>query len=123
MSSFKDKEIGGLREQDLGDNAERYGFLIAEGEQVLGEYKSVRDLAVFTTKRLILVDVQGFTGKKTHYFCLGYSKMTAFSCETAGTFDLDSEFRVWASGLGMIKLEFLRGTDIKKVASILSKHS
>ncbi|MGL5291887.1 MAG: PH domain-containing protein [Vibrionaceae bacterium] len=123
MSSFKDKKIGGLREQEIGENAERYGFLVAEGEQVLGEYKSVRDLAVFTTKRIILIDVQGFTGKKMHSFCLSYSKITAFSCETAGTFDLDSEFRVWASGLGVIELEFLRGTDIKKVASILSKHS
>lgn len=123
MSSFKDKKVTGLREQDLGDNVERYGFLITEGEQVLSEYKSVRDLAVFTSKRIILVDVQGFTGKKAHYFCLNYSKITAFSCETAGTFDLDSEFRVWASGLGVIELEFLKGTDIKKVATILSKYS
>lgn len=118
--SFKDKKIVALQEQKIGAGAERYDFLIQPDEEVKAEYKSIRDMAIFTNKRLITVDVQGLRGKKAEFFCLNYSKITAFSCETAGTFDLDADFKVWASGLGVLEMEFMKGTDIKKLAQLLS---
>ena len=38
--------------------------LLASGEQVEKAYKLVRDLIIFTDKRLILVDKQGYDSKK-----------------------------------------------------------
>lgn len=117
---FKGLKLVGLTEHPAGTGEERYGFLFQEGETVELEYKTVRDMLILTNKRLITVDVQGLRGKKAEYFILPYSKITAFSVETAGTFDLDAEFKIWASGLGEIEFEFLKGTNVKKIASLLS---
>lgn len=69
-------------------------------------FKAVRDFVVFTDKRLVAVNVQGITGKKRDFTSLPYSKIQAFSIETAGTFDLDAELDLWFSGLGKVRLEF-----------------
>lgn len=119
--SFSDKQIVALREQSIGSGADTYEFLLQEDEYVELEYKSVRDMAIFTNKRMITIDVQGFTGSKVEFFCVSYGKVSAFSCETAGTFDLDSDFKVWISGLGLLQFEFLKGTDIKKLAKVLCR--
>lgn len=119
---FDGKKIIALTEQQLGDGADRYKFLLLDDENVLVEYKSIRDRLVFTNKRIISIDIQGITGKKAEFFVLPYSKATAFSVETAGSFDLDAEFKVWASGLGKLEFEFVRGTDVLKLARILSLH-
>ena len=112
-----------LGEQPIGSNAKRYEAVLLDGEIVLAEYKTVRDCLVFTNKRVISIDVQGLTGKKVEIFSLPYSKITAYSVETAGTFDLDAEFKVWASGLGMMEFRFIKGTDIGKVNKILGNHT
>ena len=72
-----------------------YGQLLAEGEQIEVGFKVIRDTFVFTNKRLLLVDIQGMTGKKTEYLSIPYSKITQFSIETAGHFDLDAELKIW----------------------------
>ena len=77
--------------------------LMVNGEEILSSYQTVRDGVVFTTKRIIAVNIQGITGKKKDITSLPYSKIQAFSVETAGTFDLDSELDLWFSGLGNIK--------------------
>ena len=71
----------------------------------------MRDYIVFTSKRIIAVNVQGITGKKKDFTSLPFSKVQAFSLETAGTFDLDAE-AVWFSGLGRVKFEFKGNTDV-----------
>ncbi|MDP4024106.1 PH domain-containing protein [Methylobacterium sp. NEAU 140] len=73
------------------------GFLV-EGEAVRVAFKVIRDLFVFTDRRLILVDRQGLTGRKVSYLTVPYRAITSFSVETAGTFDLDSELKIWVSG-------------------------
>ncbi|EGR0499543.1 TPA: PH domain-containing protein [Vibrio cholerae] len=117
---FKGLKLVGLTEETAGSNQERYGFLIQPNETVELEYKTIRDLLILTNKRLITVDIQGLRGKKAEFFSLPYSKITAFSVESAGTFDLDCEFKIWASGLGDIEFAFLKGTDVKKIATLLS---
>ena len=72
--------------------------VILEGEEIKVAFKMVRDLYVFTDWRIILVDKQGITGRKTEYMTIPYKAITSFSIETAGTFDLDSELKVWISG-------------------------
>ncbi len=117
---FKGIKIVGLTEEKVGKNEDRYGFLIQENETVELEYKTMRDMLVLTNKRLISIDIQGLRGKKAEFFCLPYNKITAFAVETAGTFDLDAEFKIWASGLGELEYQFLKGTDVKRIAKLLS---
>ena len=73
--------------------------LLINGEEIIGAYKAMRDYCVFTNKRVIAVNVQGMTGKKKDFTSLPYSKVSAYSIETAGVFDLDSELeciqRTW----------------------------
>ena len=49
-----------------------------------------------------------------------YSKITAISVETNGSFDLDSELKIWTSGLGLFGIEFIRGTDVKEIIKLVN---
>ena len=95
--------------------------LLIKDEEILAEYKSLRDYVVFTTKRIITVNVQGITGKKKDYSSLQYSKIQAFSVETAGTLDLGSELELYFSGLGKVKLEFVGESEIVQIGRFISR--
>lgn len=97
--------------------------LLVPGEQVVSSYSSMRDYVVFTNKRLISVNVQGLTGKKKDFTSLPYSKVQAFSIETAGHLDLDSELTLVFSGLGTVKFEFTGNCDIKSLAHLIASSS
>lgn len=101
--------------------AREYGRLLAPGEQVHAAYQLVRDAFLFTDRRLILVDKQGMTGRKVEYHTLPYRSITHFSVETAGTFDLDAELKIWLSGgqLPIVK-QFGKGVDVYEVQALLS---
>ncbi|WP_411290168.1 PH domain-containing protein [Sphingorhabdus sp.] len=94
------------------------GLLLTD-EKVIGAYKAMRDGVVFTNKRVIVVNVQGITGKKKDYTSLPYSKIVAFSVETAGSFDLDSELEMYFSGLGKVKLEFTGQSNVVEISKII----
>ena len=70
---------------------------LSVNEQVELAYVLVRDLIVFTEKRLILVDKQGVTGKKTSYKSIPYHSISRFTVESSGHFDLDAELKIWIS--------------------------
>ena len=80
--------------------------MLVQGEEVYRSFKGARDSVHFTSKRIIAVNVQGLTGKKMDYSSLPYSKIQAWSVETAGRFDRDCELEMWFSGLGKVRLEF-----------------
>ncbi|WP_278320935.1 PH domain-containing protein [Clostridium tetanomorphum] len=61
-------------------------------------------------------------GKKKEFMIIPFSKISTFSCESAGTFDIDAEMKVWCSGIGRIEFEFMKGTDIKTLLRILSMY-
>lgn len=99
-----------------------YDFLI-EGESIIGSYQSVRDGVVFTNKRIIAINVQGMTGKKKDFTCIPYSKITTFSLETAGVFDLDAELEIYLSAVGKVKFEFTGSTDVKQICKMISTYA
>lgn len=92
------------------------------GEDVIGTFQSIRDGVVFTNKRIFVINVQGLTGKKKDFTSLPYSKIQAFSVETAGVLDLDSELELWFSGLGKIKLEFVAQANVSQICKMISDH-
>ena len=85
-------------------------------------FKGARDSVVFTNKRLIAINVQGLTGKKRDYSSLPYSKIQAWSVETAGRFDLDAELELWFSGLGKVRLDFKGQVDIRAIGQLIGTY-
>jgi hypothetical protein len=117
MIDFKNGSFFKLKESN------DYGTMVSEllipGETILNAFRAMRDGVVFTDKRVIAVNVQGITGKKRDFTSLPYSKIVAFSVETAGTFDLDAELELYFSGLGKVKFEFTGQTNITEIAKVI----
>ena len=95
--------------------------ILVNGEEIVRSFQSIRDGVVFTNKRIITINIQGLTGKKKDFTSLPFSKIQAFSVETAGAFDLDSELELWFSGMGRIKLEFIGATDVAYLCKMISE--
>lgn len=121
--SFLGGIIGNASRMDPVAAAHEYGRLLGQGEQVHAAYLLVRDAFLFTDRRLILVDKQGLTGKKIEYHTVPYRSITHFSVETAGTFDLDAELKIWLSGSAVpIAKQFGKGVDVYEVQALLSHY-
>lgn len=96
--------------------------MFVPGEEIISTFQSIRDGVVFTNKRIIAINIQGITGKKKDFTSLPYSKIQAYSVETAGTLDWDSELELWFSGLGKIKLEFIAAANVAEICKMISLH-
>jgi hypothetical protein len=94
--------------------------LLLEEETLLVAAKTVRDFVVFTDKRILAVNVQGMTGRKRDFTTLPYSRIQAFSVETAGTFDMDAELELWFSGLGKVRFEFRGSFDVTYLGRLIA---
>ncbi len=96
--------------------------VLIPNEKVDMAFTLVRDLIVFTDKRLILVDKQGITGKKVDYKSIPYKSISRFSVETSGHFDLDAELKIWISSaeLPSVSLQFRKDKDIVCYSTSLS---
>ena len=117
---FKNAEYLKLMEVDPRKGAQQVEGMLIPGETVIACFKGVRDGVVFTNKRVIAFNVQGITGKKTDYTSLPYKRVQAFSIETAGVVDLDSELHLWFSSVGKVRFEFARGVDVKKLSTYIA---
>ena len=81
---------------------------ISRNENVFLSVKTIRDVAIFTDKRILVADKQGITGKKIEYYTIPYKSIVTYAIETAGTFDLDSEIKLILSGGLKIELKFMK---------------
>ena len=121
MIDFKNAEYLKLMEVDPRKGAQQMEGMLIPGENVIACFKSVRDGVIFTNKRVISINVQGITGKKVDFTSLPYSKIQAFSVETAGTFDWDSELELWFSGMGAVKFEFVSDANVTAICKMISE--
>jgi hypothetical protein len=94
------------------DFAAKHGGAMTDGEQVRFAFKTVRDYIAFTSWRVLAVNVQGLTGSKVEYLTVPYRSINAFSIESAGTFDLDAELKLYLSGHPPIEFKLARDTDM-----------
>ena len=114
--------IGNSSEVPAAQLQAEYAPILMPGEQVLKGYMLVRDAFVFTDKRLILVDKQGLTGKKVEYQSVPYRAVVRFAIETAGTFDLDAELRIWlASTAEPVSRQFTKQVNVYEVQQMLAR--
>lgn len=112
---------GSVSQEDL---LKKYEQLLTDNEEIEMGFKLIRDTFIFTNKRLILVDVQGLTGNKTEYKSIAYKSITRFSVETAGTFELDAELKIWVSSelQPSIVKQFNKSVNVYEVQKILAHH-
>lgn len=95
--------------------------MLVAGEQAHAAFKTIRDVAVFTNKRLIVRDSQGLTGKKIEQYSLPWSSVNMWSSENAGHLDLDSEIELWTRA-GHVKISLRRGADIRRIDALIADH-
>lgn len=97
--------------------------MLVPNEKVAQAYKILRDLIVFTNERLIMVNVQGLSGKRKEITSIPYSQISVFSKESAGTLDLNCEIKLYVRGYPIpVVLQFGRDSNIDVVYRVISEH-
>ena len=121
--SILNKLLGNASVVSPEELTKKYEKLLIINEQVELGFKLFRDVFMFTNKRLIIVDVQGLTGSKVEYRSMPYKNISRFSLETAGTFDLDAELKIWISGENSptVSKKFNKSIDVYEVQKFLAE--
>ena len=115
--------MGNASEADATDVQTRIEQVLMPGEKVEKAYQLIRDMFIFTDKRLIFVNKQNLTGSKVEYQSIPYRSITRFSVETAGTFDLEAELKIWLTGTAEpLKLQFNKKLSIYEVQNVLAAY-
>ena len=116
--------MGHASEVSIDKITKEFQPILIDDERIERAYKLIRDMLVFTNKRLILVNKQGLTGSKIDYQSIPYGSIKMFSKESAGIADLDAELKIWLTGESepTIKQDFRKGDNINEAYRILSKY-
>jgi hypothetical protein len=95
--------------------------LLVTGETAIAAYRTFRDAAIFTNKRLIVRDAQGLTGKKVEIHSLPYSSIYMWSSENGhGIFNINSEIELWTKA-GHIKVNLNKGLDVRRLDKLIAE--
>ena len=116
--------LGNASEADSDKTESLLEDTLIEDESIEKAFQVIRDMFVFTNKRLILIDKQGVTGSKMEVLTIPYSKITKFSKESAGHIDMDAELKLWiGSETEPLVKEFKAGDNINEVYKIISTYT
>ena len=109
-----------LKEIELESIRSEIRELMIPNEQPAAAFKTVRDQVVFTNKRILVINVQGVTGKKVSYFTYPYSKVQYFGVETAGLMDIDSELVLVFSDGARLTFDFRASVDVRGISRLIA---
>ena len=114
--------LGNASVMDNNEIQKQFEKIFIQNEKVEAGFKIIRDVFIFTDRRLVLIDKQGLTGRKVEYLSIAYKSISKFSVETAGTFDLDAELKIWVSSekLPSVSKKFNKSVDVYEVQKILA---
>ena len=114
--------LGNASVMDNNEVQKQFEKIFIQNEKVEAGFKIIRDDFIFTDRRLVLIDKQGLTGRKVEYLSIAYKSISKFSVETAGTFDLDAELKIWVSSekLPSVSKKFNKSVDVYEVQKILA---
>jgi len=115
--------LGNASEVNIENISNEFEPILIDGEIIEKAYKLIRDMFIFTNKRLILVEKQ-LVGSKVDYMSIPYSSIKKFSKESAGILDMDAELKIWLNhDNNPIVKQFGKGSNnINEVYKILSLH-
>ena len=114
--------LGNASEVSIEAITKEFEPIIVPGENIEKAFKLVKDMFIFTNKRLILVEKQ-LVGSKTGYTSIPYANVIKFSKESAGILDLDAELKIWISGSATpFQKQFNKKLSIYDVQSVLASY-
>lgn len=116
-----DSQLLNLKEMSVSDVKKEVYIFLVPNEEIIQAFKTIRDQVVFTNKRVIVINVQGITGKKTSYFSYPYTKIQYFGIETAGVLDIDSELILTFNDGNKLQFDFKSQVNIKQICSCISQ--
>ncbi|MBP3415492.1 MAG: PH domain-containing protein [Clostridia bacterium] len=120
MIDFKNASFFKLSQVPVREFTSLLEPLMINGEHILSAYQTVRDGIVFTNLRIFAINVQGVTGRKIDVTSIPYKSIKAFSVESAGSFDNDSELDVFVSAIGNIRFEFVGESNMELICKTIS---
>ncbi len=86
--------------------------LLAEGETAIASYKTIRDVACITDKRLILCDKQRITGMRKSIYSIPYRSIDVWKFVTAGPTDIGVQLEIWTE-VSHFTINVERSCDVK----------
>ena len=86
--------MGNFSEQDSQKLTTEYQDFLFADEVIMKGYQLIRDALIFTNFRIIFVDKQGATGKKTAFQSIYLDDIIDVEVETAGALADDSELTI-----------------------------
>ncbi len=97
--------------------------ILIPGELVEKAFKLVKDIFIFTNKRLIMVSKLGFRQSRIECLTIPYCSIRKFSKEGSGLFEEDGELKLWINGdENPLCKTFKKSMDINEIYQILSKY-
>ncbi len=100
-----------------------YGQLLADGEIIEAGFVVFRDTFLFTNKRLILVEIQGISGRQIEYLSVPYCNIMKFSVQTGEKFNLNAELKLWIGSETIpIEKKFNADVNVYEVQKVLAGH-
>ncbi|HEY5612713.1 MAG TPA: PH domain-containing protein [Lysobacter sp.] len=119
-----DTLLGHAGEKPVDKLGDEFAPLLAPDETLQRAFGLIRDLIVFTDRRLIFVNKQGVTGRKVEYVSIPYRSIAMYSLETAGHFDLEAELKIWISGQAApIQHSLGRNSGAQDIVALLAQHT
>lgn len=86
--------LGNMSEVSVDDLTREYGAYLMDGETIQLGFRLVRDVVLFTDKRIVDFDKQGATGQKMRVDYISLSNIVYVTAETAGFGLDDSEISI-----------------------------
>lgn len=94
MDKLVQGALGNMNEISPEELQKEYGAYLMDGETIQVGFRLVRDVVLFTDKRIIDFDKQGATGQKMRVDSINLSSIIHVSAETSGFGLDDSEINV-----------------------------
>mmetsp|Transcript_3586 Transcript_3586/g.9306 ORF Transcript_3586/g.9306 Transcript_3586/m.9306 type:complete len:525 (+) Transcript_3586:878-2452(+) len=118
----KDEESMDVTE--LNEKLHSTEHLLLDDENVVMAFKSGDNCVAFTSSRVLVIDVEALSRKKTKFTSIPYWHIIAFSAQSSGEWNKDSQLQLYTRNLWDLKtfaLDLKKGrADIGKIQKFLS---
>lgn len=91
-----------------------------QNEEVIGCYKGIRDLIIFTDIRIVSIDVQGITGKQKVIVTIPYTHICEMTIETSGYLDIDTDLILRTTAGTVMAYSFRNGKDVIRIQNYVA---
>ncbi|MDO4377800.1 MAG: PH domain-containing protein [Erysipelotrichia bacterium] len=122
--NFNQNSSFSLKQIDVASVKNEVKDLLIDSEEAVMAFQTVRDQLIFTDKRIISVDVQGFIGAKKTFCSMPYSNIQYFAVQTAGFGELkpDNKLILTFSNSFTAEFNFKDKVDIGLIGRTISKY-